>query len=191
MWIAYNSFMPCGAILYFDDQTDAAIRGLWQIIEDAGLPSTMPGLNYPPHLTLLACEDMDLTGLRARLPQFIAENPPMPVQFSGLGFFCKKKYVIHLAAAPSRALIDFHARFQEMASPFLKGQSPYYLPGSWVPHVTLDQDFPPEMTGALVQALLRRPLPETGLLKELLLVDFHPESMGLTEIFKARLGRYL
>ncbi len=183
--------MACGAILYFDGETDAAIRGLWQIIEDAGLPSNLPTLNYPPHLTLLACEDMDLSGLRAHLPRFIADNPPMPVQFNGLGYFSKKKLVIYMATTPTRALLDFHAHFQEMAGPFLKGQSLYYLPGNWVPHVTLDQDFPSEATGALVQTLLRRPLPEKGLLKELLLVDFHPEQVGLTEMFKARLGSYL
>ncbi len=33
--------MPCAVTLSFDQETDAAIRGIWQAIEDAGLPSTM------------------------------------------------------------------------------------------------------------------------------------------------------
>src|SRR5512133_1844925 len=98
--------MPCGAIIYFDAETDAAIRGQWQIIEDAGLPSILPGLNYPPHLTLVACDDMDMNGLRSRLPAFLAENPPMTVQFSGLGIFNTLEPVVYLAVAPSQALLD-------------------------------------------------------------------------------------
>jgi 2'-5' RNA ligase len=183
--------MPCGAILYFDDETDAAIRGLWQIIEDAGLPSIMPGLNYPPHMTLLACDGMDLRELRPRLSQFVAENPPTPIQFHGLGFFGEKRKVIHLAVTPTRALLDFHARFHTLAGPYLTGENSFYLPDSWVPHITLDQDFPLETTGAIIDILLRHPLPKDGLLRELVLADFAPEQQGLTEMFKARLGRFL
>ncbi len=183
--------MTCGAILYFDEETDAAIRGLWQLIEDAGLPSFMPGLNYPPHVTLLVCENIDLQGMREGLARFIAENPPMPVRFSGLGFFGEKERVIYLAATPSRPLLDLHYRFHELTAPFVTGQNAYYQPGTWVPHVTLDQGFPPDLTGALVDALTCCPLPQTGLLRELVLADFDPQRPGLIEMFKSRLGRYL
>ena len=54
--------MSCGAALYFDEQTDAAVRGLWQIIEDAGLPSNMLQLNYPPHMSILLCDETDVEG---------------------------------------------------------------------------------------------------------------------------------
>jgi hypothetical protein len=183
--------MPCGAILYFDVETDAAIRGQWQIIEDAGLPSTLPGLDYPPHLTLVACEDMDMGRLRAQMPAFVAEHPPLPVQFSGLGIFNAVEPVVYLAVAPSQALLNFHASFLEMVRPYLLGDNTYYQPGTWVPHITLAQGVPREMTGAVVDALLRRPLPQRGLLKEVVLADFIPQRPGLNEIFKARLGRYL
>src|SRR5512142_2937045 len=177
--------MPCGAIIYFDVETEAAIRGQWQIIEDAGLPSTLPALNYPPHLTLVACEDMDMDGLRARLPAFLAQNPPLPIQFSGLGVFNTIEPVVYLAVAPSRALLDFHASFLEMARPFLLGDSIYYQPGVWVPHITLAQGLPREAVGAVIDVLLRRPLPQRGLLKELVLADFIPQQPGIHETFKA------
>ena len=193
--------MPCGAILYFDGETDAAIRRLWQIIEDAGLPSSMPSLNYPPHLTLVACEDMDLDRLRAQLPAFVASHPPMLVQFSGLGIFNGRIPVIYLTVTVTQALLDLHARFETLAQVHLQGEGLYYRTGAWIPHVTLDQEFPLELTGAITNALLRHPLPKAGLLRELVLVDFatgqpglmqpRPNQPGLIELFKSRLGQYL
>lgn len=183
--------MPCGAVVYFDEDTDAAIRRLWQVIEDAGLLSTIPALNYPPHLTLAACDDMDFDGLRARLPPFVASHPPMVVQFSGLGFFHGRIPVVYLTVTVTHALLDLHSSFDQTARPYLLNPNSYYWPDTWVPHITLAQEFPPETTGAIVNALLRRPLPKIGLLRELALVDFPPEQSGLRELFTTRLGRYL
>ncbi len=183
--------MPCGAILYFDMETETAIRRLWQVIEDAGLPSMMPSLNYPPHLTLAACEDMDFPALRKHMASFVATHPPMPVQFSGLGFLHGRIPVITLAITANQELLDFYSSFSEMAKSYMQIQSAYYHPGSWIPHVTLDQEFPLETTGAIINALIRHPLPKTGLLRELVLVDFTSDQPGLVELFKTRLGRYL
>lgn len=183
--------MVCGAILSFDSETDAAIRRLWQMIEDAGLPSVMPGMNYPPHLTLAACEDMDLPHMRKELATFVANHPPMLVQFSGLGLFHGRIPVVYLAVTVSRALLEMHAAFESITQPYMHGPSEYYRSGAWVPHVTLNQEFPLDQTGPIINALLRHPLPKAGLLRELVLVDFAPGQAGLVELYKTRLGQYL
>ena len=183
--------MPCGAILYFDDETDAAIRGLWQAIDDAGLPSTSLGLNYPPHMTLMVCDDLDLDGLRRTLPQFIAVHTPLLVRFAGLGVFPGKEVTIYQSLTWNRELLDLHARFWQVADPYVQQSDEHYRPGAWVPHVTLDYALAPDQVGGVVETLLQNSLPSYGLLRELVLVDFQPEESKLEERFKTRLGRYL
>jgi len=187
--------MPCGAILYFDDQTDAVIRGLWQVIEDFGqmgmMPGIMPGLNYPPHLTLVVCDDMKFDQVREQMKRFIAEHPPLPVYFHGLGIFNAIESVVTLEVTPDRALLELHATFEEVVRPYLVGERDFCRPGRWVPHVTLNQGISRSANGAVVDALMRATLPRYGLLREIVLADFDLERTALTEMFKARLGQYL
>ncbi len=177
--------MPCGAILTFDLETDAAVRRLWQAIEDAGLPSTMLKVNYPPHLTLSVCEDMELEPLVQRLPEFIAAFPPLTVGFSGLGVFSAVEPVVYLSVTRSPDLTALHSAFWELVEPVSKGLSPYYNPRAWVPHVTLNQGMPLNMTGAVVDTLLNSPRPASGALMEIHIVDF---DNGLQKNYSARMG---
>lgn len=183
--------MPCGAILYFDDETDAAIRGLWQVIEDSGQMCNMPGLNYPPHMTLVVCDDMEFHQVRERMKRFVAEHPPRPVKFHGLGVFDIYETVVTLEATPDLGLLELHASFEETVRPYLTGEREFSRPGLWVPHVTLNQGFSRSATGAVIDSLMRARLPQYGLLREIVLVDFAPGRTGLTEMFKTRLGQYL
>lgn len=157
--------MPCGAILTFETQVDSEIRGLWHGIADAGFPSSMPGLDTPPHLTLLACEEIDLTGLKkAGFDEFMAAQAAVPVEFPGLGIFTGPLPVIYLAAAPAIRLLALHSAFWDLVAPFCRGLNEYYAPGTWVPHVTLDHTFPINQTGAIIQALLGMTIPAQGTL---------------------------
>ena len=178
----------CGAIVTFDAQTEDALRGLWQAISDAGLPSNMIGMEYPPHMTLLACENFDVEGLRPHLPQFLGEYPPMPVTFSGLGVFDALIPVVYLPVAMSGSLQDFHRAFWRLAEPFVEGANHYYRPDAWFPHVTLNREMPIEQAGAVVDALLRAERPAQGLLVNLVIAAFPDPKSGLVELFKASLG---
>ena len=187
--------MPCGAIVYFDQETDAALRGLWQVIEDAGLPSAMLSLTYPPHLTLMMCDELGMDGLGVDVKQFLADHPPLPVTFSGFGVFPGELGVVYMAVTPKRDLLDFHAALWDIARPHLQPGNSYYQPDTWVPHVTLGYDLDPALTGAAVTALARAHWPRQGLLRELVLAGFTIGSDGMgatsyTEVFKARLGSF-
>ena len=183
--------MECGAALYFDKTTDAAIRGLWQVIEDAGLHSGMLRLNYPPHLTILTCEDSDLPALSLALNDFLANHPPIEISFHSLGVFNSLNGIVYLAPVPSLALLRFHAALWKIAEPFLINPSPLYRPGAWVPHVTLNMDIPSAQTGAVINTLLSANLPRRGLLTSLFVAEFGPDALTFEELHKARLGENL
>lgn len=201
--------MTCGAALLFDSQTDAAIRAAWKTIAGNGAtaaappPSRMLALDYPPHLSLLICEKLDLPGTRAALLDWLAAQPPLVVDFPALGIFPGDEGVIYLAPTVSRALLDFHAGLWALLAPYIQGPAPLYRPGVWVPHVTLDLELTPTQAAAAIEALNRAGcLPPRGTLATLLVADFTPASgrdvaapasdEGLnpraTDLFTARLG---
>ncbi len=182
--------MACGAALYFDEETDAAVRGLWQAIEDAGLPSSMLQLSYPPHLSILTCENVDVAQARKVLPEFIANHPPLPVTFHSLGMFRGEEAIFFLAPVANRALLDFHAELWNLLTPYLVDPSPLYQPGHWVPHVTIDLNVPPEQVSAVTNWLMQASFPRQGLLKALFIGDFSEAENNFEELYKARLGSY-
>lgn len=164
---------------------------MWQAIDDAGLPSTTLELNYPPHLTLMACSELDMDRLREVLPVFVASHPPLLVNFTGLGVFAGKEAVVYLSLAWNRALLEMHEHFWSVANPFAIETGEVYQPGRWVPHVTLDYALPYHQVGPVVNALMQAQLPRFGLLREVVLVDFNPTGSIIEERFKSRLGQYL
>jgi 2'-5' RNA ligase len=167
--------MICGAAFIFDDKTEAGLRASWQRLADAGVSNFMLGLDYPPHLTLFLAEAIDMTGLGAALAQAAAEQPPLPVIFSGLGVFPAPGGVIFLNPTTTHPLLDLHARFWQVSAPYLIGLSSIYQPGVWVPHVTLGFRLPGEKIGAGINTLLPSHWPRTGNIVGLIYGNFNLE----------------
>jgi hypothetical protein len=149
--------MNIGVALVFDEDTELAIRGVWQSIADAGMPSFMLGLDYPPHMTLFMAEKADLPGLRAALTQQAARTPPLPVSFPALAHFMGGGSVAFLAPIINRPLLDLHETFWQAAELYTTNRPAYYAPGIWVPHVTVAFNTPPEEVGAVAAVLVRQP----------------------------------
>jgi 2'-5' RNA ligase len=181
--------MPCATTLYFDLETDAAVRRLWQAVEDAGLPSTMLNLGFRPHLTLAVCESLDLDAFRLELPAMMAALQPIPLTFSSLGTFIQAEGVVYLGVTVTQALLDLHSQIWHLSQAHMDGISHYYVPGIWVPHITLGYDLLLEQVGQVMNTLLKAPLPVSGMANELVITD---DSLnGFVDLYAARLGRPL
>jgi hypothetical protein len=178
--------VPCATTLYLDLETDAAIRRLWQGIEDAGLPSTMPTLGYRPHLSLAVCESMDMPALRDILPTLLGATPPIPLIFSNLSVFPKADGVVYLGVTASRGLMEFHEKVWQLMAAHTSGHSEYYSPGMWVPHITLDYGLTPEQVGSVITTVLKLPIPLTGIATELVVTDV--SNNGYTDLYARKLG---
>ena len=123
--------------MYFDDQADAAVRQMWKMLADAGLPSmaTRTHRRHRPHVSLTVAEslaDADLAPLRSVLT---SRRPTLSLYT--LSGFPGSAGVLFLGVQVTAELLAFHTDVHAA----LRGQPirhwAYYLPGNWIPHCAL------------------------------------------------------
>jgi 2'-5' RNA ligase len=122
--------------LLLDDQADHAVRRLWRQLEDDGLPSLVGHTHgrHVPHLTLAALGDASVDRVRevvVGLPEARAER----VTFEALGSFTRSR--CSLVPAVSADLMTRHERVVTALLAAGIRVHRHYLPGAWLPHLTL------------------------------------------------------
>lgn len=175
--------MSYGAAFLFDERTEAALRGLWQSLADAGLSSFMLGLDYPPHLTAFLAEEFDEPAMRRVVTAFAAECQPVEVTFPALGVFPGAEGVVFLAPVASPALTALHTRLWQSALPVMRSPAPYHAPEVWVPHVTLGIGLTPGVLGAAVEVLVRAAWPTPARIERVLIGKFQVGDGNVHEVF--------
>ena len=141
--------------LHFDEATDAAIRGVWDLLTTAGCNTARNGI--APHVTLAIASAYQPT-LARELRLFALDHPPLPASFFSVGTF--PLGVLYFSPVRSERLLaihaDFHRRFPLLPP---APNSHYYLPGAWQPHCTLAMTVPRD---AAIDRMTSRPLPPAG-----------------------------
>lgn len=138
--------------LLFDDATDSAIRGEWQCLWDAGLPSQyrVRAESNRPHITLFVAraisQDVD-DALIEHLP-----TPTFRLRLGGLVVFGSRQVTLARLAVPSRSLLAAHRAVFDAAA-HSPGIPPHIRPGEWTPHVTLARRIPADDLGRAVRLL--------------------------------------
>jgi 2'-5' RNA ligase len=128
--------MTLSVCLTLDAPSDRAVRGLWQRLEDAGVPTLLSHTHgrHVPHLTLASLRAWDLDAVVHELTKHPAP-PPQLVHFDALGMFRRSR--CWLVPAPTQELLAH----QEVVSDAVRRTGAdlhrHYEPGTWVPHVTL------------------------------------------------------
>lgn len=134
--------------LLLDARSDAAIRRIWQALDDAGLPSQtrVKSATNRPHITLLAAEQIspDVDAALTRL----APRIPLPVLVGAPLVFGGGRLVLARLIVASAELLELHREVYDRCLPHLAGE-PYghTAPGHWTPHVTLGRRLTAEQLG--------------------------------------------
>lgn len=177
--------MIFGAALTFDSGTEREIRRLWQSTVDAGMPSILPQLDYPPHMTLALAETLDAPALHHDLLPWLAEQTPLAVQFATLGVFLGDgEGVITLEPVVNRALLDLHEQLYSFIHRRALNIPPYYAPGAWSPHVTVGFRVPKAQIGRHVEVLRSANPPRAGHITGILFGGFVIEGGSRLERLK-------
>jgi hypothetical protein len=134
--------------LVFDQDTEAAVRHIWDELRDAGIPSQAPASR--PHSTLTVAERIDpevdelLSSLTGRFP--------FPCRIGAPLFFGRAKAVLARLVVPTVELVDVHSEVYRMCLPYLSpGPMPNSLPGQWTGHVTMARRVVPAQMGRAVR----------------------------------------
>jgi len=120
--------------LVFDSETEAAIRGIWEALAGAGIPSQAPASR--PHVTLAVADSIDprvdglLRTVSERLPSVAAVGAPV--------LFGRASVVFARLIVPTSELLALHAEVHRLCRSQLTPEPmANSLPGQWTAHVTL------------------------------------------------------
>jgi hypothetical protein len=118
--------------LLLDAATEAAVRGEWDALIAAGLPSAgrHPGASNRPHVTMLVRPEL------ARFDASVLLGRAFPVTLGApLLFGAGDRRVLARAVVPSAELIALHAAVHAEAG--AGDDVAHTVPDAWTPHVTL------------------------------------------------------
>jgi 2'-5' RNA ligase len=127
--------------LYFDASVERRIRGLWDALENAGVPSLRSLLagRHRPHLSLAVADALDAEAVREALAGF-DPVPSLRLSFQYAGLFVGR--VLWLGPAPSGELLAHQAEVWRRLRAGGITVSDLYAPGAWVPHCTASMRVP-------------------------------------------------
>ncbi|SDQ24385.1 2'-5' RNA ligase family protein [Microbacterium sp. cf332] len=152
-----------------DGRVDAAVRGDWQRLVDAGLPSAgrHPSESNRPHVTVAVRDELSADAASALAP--IAAAMPLVCRLGGLVLFpARDRFVLARPLVVTAELLRFHADVVELV-----GEPPEHYavtaPDRWTPHITLARRMTPAQVGQALELL--EPEPVEGELAGLRLWD--------------------
>ena len=166
--------MPFAVEMFLDETTADVVRQTWQAVADADVAQYLNTSNARPHVTLAVAQNVDVPACDRLLAELAATTPIRSVTFSSLGVFPSESAVVFLAPVVTADLLAFHAAFHRRFADLAGEPWAYYLPGCWVPHCTLAQDFAVANVPRAVEACRQIRLPLSGCFVEIALVEFRP-----------------
>ena len=111
-----------------------------------------------PHFSWQVAAEYDIERLKAALTPLCQATKPFTVHTSGIGIFTQPNPTVYIALVKDKRLMEFHARVYAYMRNTGRGDSPFYHPDYWMPHITLVfQDLKPENTRCVFEWLAFEP----------------------------------
>jgi 2'-5' RNA ligase len=119
--------------LLFDEELARRLIELRLLLAEAGGDA----IAVPPHITLVAAEELDIAAIETRLASVAASTTRFSIQFPAVGSFPGLENVVFLSPTPTESLLRLQ---QAIHGSFLLAQGQpvrWYAPGGWFPHCSL------------------------------------------------------
>ncbi|GAB3746314.1 2'-5' RNA ligase family protein [Microlunatus parietis] len=145
--------------LFFDHQTDRAVREVWETLQRQGIASLASApVRQHPHVTLAVGDHPDLKIIH----RIAAELPPLPaIHLDAAGCFPGRGGVVFLAVRFTPELTELHRVLHGILDDGAVRQLDQLRPGRLVPHCTVAKRLPERQIGPAV-ATARASLPISG-----------------------------
>jgi 2'-5' RNA ligase len=145
--------------LFFDPDSEAEIKSVWDRLEAAGLPSlaTRTHRRHRPHVTLAVAERIDAARLGDARDRLAATH--LDVTLHSPAVF-QRSGVLYISVVPTQALLRLHQQIHAALHDSLVGPWTAYLVDAWVPHCTLAQGLTREQLARGIDLLHDQPIVE-------------------------------
>ena len=153
--------MTRGIVLWPDDVTSSAIRGIWERVAGQGISSlaTFTHRRHRPHLSLVVAGDLPArAALEAVLP---VPGASIHLEIESAGIF--PRGVLFLGCVTNKDLVAEQRRVQAAIEPLAVDPWPYFRPGRWTPHITISMALDDRDLAMALPVVLER-LPIHGVL---------------------------
>lgn len=142
-----------GIISLLDESADRQVRNIWDLLEERlGCRQAREAL--APHVSWHVAGEYPNEPLHDGLTRLVTGHAPLQTLAAGLGIFLQPVPVLYLTVTVTEEILAFHQTVHSFAQPLSADGNPYYLPGRWVPHITLAYlDLGPERMGEAIQLL--------------------------------------
>ena len=171
--------MAYAITLRLDASAGVVVEAMWRALADRGIGHDAIELGYPPHITLAVYpEDAPAAEIRKRITGAATKWSALPVYLSGYGVFPGPPVVVWIVPVISAELLARHASLHSALRTFPCER--HYLPGNWMPHITLTS----AATSASRAMEVLTPLWRGAMLAHLdrlELVSFHPAQVLWTQ----------
>ena len=133
---AYRGRMALAVCLLFDRRSDRILRGLWDRLEDLGVPTLKSHTHgrHVPHLSLAVLREWQQDEVRKAV-ESLPDDGPVNLHFDGLGSFRRGR--AWLVPAVSADVLQRQERAVSALNETGADLHRHYQPGLWVPHCTL------------------------------------------------------
>ncbi len=168
-------FQAYAVHLFFDSQTESAIRTVWRELAESGVAPYFYHSANRPHITLGIYRALDLPEARRRLAGLAACHDPLPLSFQYHGVFPGSHPSTFLGPLITAPLLEFHTAVSVQLDEL--GELPnfsYYRPGHWVPHCALATEFDGARLYEALQIDQHLALPLQGQISEIGLTEMRP-----------------
>lgn len=149
-----------------------AIEPIWEEAARLEDEPFMKSLNYPPHITLVMCDDLDGAALQKMLGRSFNIETPIRVQFSKIKLVDRNQLGLWLMPGKiDRLQALFHAVQSHIDSADCR---PAFQPGKWAPHCTLAAKIPPTNKAAATDFAATKIEPIEMVFNAIEIVDYAP-----------------
>ncbi len=133
--------MSRGVVVWPDPDTERVVREIWADLGENGLPSAVSGAphGHRPHLSFIVADAMEVDQVLAEVGCF----PASPIEVLIESLAVDKAGHLLLNITPTAELLREQARIHSLSVPFAERPWPHYVPGRWLPHMTLGRSLSP------------------------------------------------
>ena len=151
--------MSRGVVLWPDAEAGRAVRDLWDVLTERGLPSLATHTHrlHQPHVSLTVGEHLPAREALSALGCVPAA--PIPLQVEAVAVFPGGHLILPVVV--NQGLLDEQRRVHDAVDAVMVDPWPYYRPGAWMPHITLGMSYSPDQL-ALALPLVLASLPVEG-----------------------------